>query len=289
MTGFGGARAQTDNVAYDVEIRAVNHRYFKAVVRLPDVWASAEADIEKRLRSQLHRGSITATVRMKITDAQAACQVNAAALDRYVQQLRMVEIEANPTLRIDLGSLLQLPGVCEPPSLDDLCEHTRQTLFELVDRAIDELLGMRTREGEALAVDLRANCDALEQALGTIKDRAPMVLTEYHERLAQRVAELTNAGQVDIDADVLAREVAIYAERSDVAEEITRLSGHLDQFRQAVAGGGAVGRRLDFIAQEMLREANTIGSKSGDAATARAVVDIKTAVDRLKEQVQNAE
>lgn len=198
-------------------------------------------------------------------------------------------MEADPTLRIDLGTLLQLPGVCEPPPLEELMERTRPALMELLDKALAALVAMRRREGGQLRADLARHCDVVEASLAVVGERSPMVVAEYHERLAARVRELLAAGKVQIDQDQLAREVAIFAERCDVSEEITRLGGHLEQFRSAMDSPEPAGRKLDFIAQEMLREANTIASKSNDVQIARAVVEIKTAIDRLKEQVQNAE
>ena len=289
MTGYGSARGQDGGVAYDVEIRAVNHRYLKVVVRLPDVWAAAETEIEKRLRREIRRGSVTVSVRMKVSDDQAAYRVNGAALNRYVDQLRQLEVEANPTMRIDLAALLQLPGVCESPSYDDICEQTRDTLMAVVDEAVGDLVEMRQREGEALADDLLVNCEAVEESLAVVKERAGTVVVDYHARLQDRVAQLLEAAKLELDADSLAREVAVFAERCDVAEEVSRLTGHIEQFRLHAASGEAAGRKLDFIAQEMLREANTIGSKASDTEISRAVVDMKTAVDRIKEQVQNVE
>ena len=289
MTGFGSAKGKADGVEYDVEIRAVNHRYFKASIKLPEAWSSAETDVEARLRRDIQRGSVTVSVRMKVADEQAAYHVNMAALARYVDQLRELEVDGNLTMRIDLGSLLQLPGVCEPPALEDLCVKTHAALMALIDEAVKGLIAMRQREGEALQTDLLANCDMIDEHLASVAERSPLVVSDYHERLHQRVAELAEAGKISLDADVLTREVAIFAERCDVAEEINRLGGHLDQFRKTVNSSEASGRKLDFIAQELLREANTIGSKANDTEIARAVVDIKTAVDRIKEQVQNVE
>ena len=289
MTGFGQAKGQAEGVALNVEIRAVNHRYYKGVIKVPEAYASIESEIDSRLRAQIQRGSLVVTVRMKIPDEQAAHRVNTAALETYVQQLQELETTANPTLRIDLGSLLLLPGVCEPPSLEDLCEKTQSALLELVEQAVAGVVTMREREGEAVKADLAANCDRASEALAAVVERAPKVVEDYHERLRTRVAELLATAGATLDADVLSREVAIFAERCDVAEEINRLGGHLEQFRLVMEDGPSAGRKLDFIAQEMLREANTIGSKANDSEITRAVVEIKTAVDRIKEQVQNVE
>ena len=289
MTGYGSSHGQADGVEYDVEVRAVNNRYFKAVIKLPELWGSIEGDIETLLRRHIARGSVTVTVRMRLTDEQAAYDVNTAALLKYLEQLREAEVEANPTLRIDLAALLQLPGVCQPPSAEALCRNTQDVLMGLVNDAVGAMVAMRQAEGKALVDDLLANCTSIEQSLEVIAERAPGIIQEYHDRLTARVAELTNSAKLELAADMLAREVAIFAERCDIAEEIHRLGGHIAQFREVATSSDASGRKLDFIAQEMLREANTIGSKANDLEIVRAVVDIKTCIDRIKEQVQNVQ
>jgi len=289
MTGFGSSAGRVGGVEYAVEVRSVNNRYFKPVTRLPDSWAGAEVEIERLLRGPLRRGAVTVTVRMKLPDEQAAYRVNTVAMGKYIEQLRPLEIDANPMMRLDLGSLLLLPGACEPPSYDEIVRETRAGLMNLVGEAISALLAMRQQEGKALEQELRHNCDAAEESLSAVARRAPLVLREYHDRLGSRVRELTGAAGVELDKDSLAREVAIFAERCDIAEEISRLAGHMAQFRDTLDGPQPAGRKLDFIAQEMLREANTIAAKANDSEIARAVVEIKTAVDRIKEQVQNVE
>jgi len=289
MTGFGSASGEVDGVRYTVEIRSVNNRYLKTTIKLPDICFGAEARIETALKQRLVRGTVSAIVRMKVSGEDTAHQVNRAALASYLDQLRALRPESDASVRIDLGALLLLPGVCEPPSVAETVLASLDALMGLVDEALAGLLEMRRREGRALLDVLLAQCGEIEAKLTGVIERAPDVVKGYHQRLADRVRELTEAGRVVIDSDALAREVAVFAERSDIAEEIDRLTGHVDQFRQAAQAGGPVGRKLDFIAQEMLREANTIASKANDTEIARAVVDIKTAVDRIKEQVQNAE
>jgi len=289
MTGFGSAAGQVDGVEYAVEVRSVNNRYLKTTIKLPEGLSAVEADIEQLVRGRAQRGTVMLSVRMRLPDDQAACHVNTRVLSDYLDQLRPLEVEANPLLRVDLATLLQLPGVCEPPSIEELLEGTREGLLAIVGEALDGLVEMRRKEGDALKADLLVNCDAVESNLAAVGEAAPQVVLDYQERLTQRVGDLTRAGNVEIDQDQLAREVAIFADRCDVAEEVSRLTGHVEQFRQTVATEGAVGRKLDFIAQEMLREANTIASKAGSGQIARTVVDIKTAIDRVKEQVQNVE
>ncbi len=289
MTGFGSAAAAIDGVEYAVEARSVNNRYFKSVVKLPECFAAAETEVDRRVRSRVQRGTVTLTVRMRVSDDKAAYDVNVEALTRYLDQLRPLEIEANPMLRVDIGALLQLPGVCEPPSYEELVAGTSDRLMKLIDEAIDALVSMREREGGEIGRDLQSNCDEIDRRLQVVGDTAWQVVQSYQQRLADRVADLTAGATVQIDEEHLAREVAVFAERCDVAEEVQRLGAHVAEFRRVMDGPDPAGRKLDFIAQEMLREANTIASKTPDADTARAVVEIKTAIDRIKEQVQNVE
>jgi uncharacterized protein (TIGR00255 family) len=289
MTGFGSASGQVGAVQYAVEMRSVNNRYLKISTKLPESCQGAEGQIERLIRDRVERGTVTCSIRMKVAEEAAVYHVNQVALESYLQQLRELQAEADPSARIDLAGLLQLPGVCEPPQLEEVVRESLPELLEIVGQALEALLEMRRQEGQSLTSHLMDQCDEIAARLDVVARRAPDVVQEYHQRLTQRVQELVDQGRVNIDEESLAREVAIYAERSDIAEEVSRLTAHLQQFRDSSQGDGAVGRKLDFIAQEMLREANTIASKSNDAEIARAVVEIKTAVDRIKEQVQNAE
>ena len=288
MTGFGGAHGKARGIDYSVEARSVNNRYLKAFINLPESWGEAEVEIEKRVRSRIGRGTVNVTVRMKVTEERAAHRVNVPALKQYLDEIKALT-DNDDGIRIDLGAMMLLPGVTEPPVLEDLCGAGRDDLLGLVDAALDALVAMRCDEGKTVEADLREHCGVIEENLTVVTAGAPEVVKAYHERLTARVADLTAEGRADIDEDTLAREVAIFAERCDIAEEISRLGGHVAQFRSILDGDEAAGRKLDFVAQEMLREANTIASKANDAAISRAAVEIKTAIDRIKEQVQNVE
>ncbi len=289
MTGFGNAQLEDDRHAYHVEIRTVNNRYYKAAIHLPDRFSSLESDVDKLLRAKITRGSVVLRIHIKDLSAQAASDLNVEAIQRYVDQLRGVAA-GNEQVQIDLATLALLPGVCQPT---DLSEAEREAAWKsvsgLIHGALEQLLGMRAAEGEALAADLTAQCDQIRASLEVVRTRAPQVLREYHTRVTTRVNELLAATNVTIAGEELAREIAVYADRSDINEEISRLTGHLVQFDKFARSGDPVGRKLEFIAQEMLREANTMGSKTGDPEIAREIIEIKSAVDRLKEQVQNVE
>ncbi len=289
MTGFGAATGEVIGVEFSIETRSVNNRYLKLSLRLPDSLQMLETKIDQLVRTHLQRGSVNLSVRMKVPDSEAAYHVNTVALNSYLEQVKPLEIDANPMLRIDLASLLLLPGVCQPPALDELAERVEEGLLALIGQALDELVKMREVEGKAIVDDLLCNAKLIEDRLADISAKADDVIQLYHDRLRDRVQMLTAKAKLHLDEDTLAREVAIYAERSDIAEEISRLTTHLKEFRKICDSSQPMGRKLDFMAQEMLREANTIASKGGDADIARSVVDIKTAIDRIKEQAANLE
>jgi uncharacterized protein (TIGR00255 family) len=289
MTGFGDAQLEEAGQAYHLEIRSVNNRYFKASLHLPEGLAFLETEVERVLRQRLTRGSVTLRVYVRDLTAAAAQEVNPAAIRAYVEQLQSAA-GGDPRVSIDLATLATLPGVCQPRELsEELREHSWRIVERLTLQALDKLMAMRTTEGRALAADLKVHCERIASHVRIVRERAPRIVEEYRDRLASRVRELLTGSNVQLAADDLLREVAIYADRSDTSEELSRLAAHLEQFEAVSAGPEPAGRKLEFIGQEMLREANTIGSKAGDAQTARSIIEIKSAIDRIKEQIQNVE
>jgi uncharacterized protein (TIGR00255 family) len=289
MTGFGDATAEKDGTHYSVEIRSLNNRFFKPTIKLPENVSGLEPELETMLREQLGRGSITYILKMRSETAEAAYLINTRALEAYLEQLHKIKSPNGP-FNVDLGALLALPGVCqEPRDESDEIERHGPAVRELTVKAIIKLNGMRAREGEALFNDLMKHATVISTNLSEIAKRAPFVIEEYHRRLSQRVNLLISKAELQVNGTDLLKEVAVFAERADISEEIQRLTSHLDAFEQACRTGEHAGRKLDFITQEMLREANTIASKANDAQIARHIVEIKGAIDRLKEQVQNVE
>lgn len=289
MTGFGDAACEKDGTHYAAELRSLNNRYFKAMIKLPDGVAGLEPELESMLREKLGRGSITLTLKMRIDSAQAAYHVNVPALESYITQLRQVK-GLDHIARIDLAALMSLPGVCqEPTEGSDEIEQHGKAIRQLAEQAIAKLMTMRQHEGESLFADLMKHINLIGAHLGQIQLRAPLVIEDYHKRLTQRVNQLLSRSELQLAQQDLSREVAVYAERADISEEIQRLGQHLKAFEQACRADEHAGRKLDFIAQEMLREANTIASKANDSEIAGHIVEIKGAIDRVKEQVQNVE
>ncbi len=289
MTGFGEAHAESNQNEFRVEIRAVNNRYLKCSIRLPEELAQFENEIERLIRQQLVRGSVNYRLSLRDMSPDAAAEINVAVLSRYCEQLASM-VAKHDFVRVDAANLALLPGVMQPREMsDDQRQAAWRVVEQLTKTALHALREMRAVEGAALAADLEANLNLMSAAIDHVRDRAPLVVDEYRSRLHERIKRLLTESSVELAQDDLVREVAVYADRSDISEEIQRLRGHITQFRDAMRGQDAAGRKLDFIAQEMLREANTIGSKSGDAEITRRIVDIKSAIDRVKEQVQNVE
>ncbi len=290
MTGYGEAQGQANGVNYAVEIKTVNNRYYKAIIRLPEAAAFLEEDIEKLLRKNLSRGTVNYVLRLKGVSANTLFNIDEAALKTIVKKLNQVGTSAGVNGTIDIGSLLSLPGILQPTSPGkDAEEKVRKKILEISRQAIDKLKQMRAVEGKALEADLKKCCKAIKKDLERIRARSESVLKEYARKLKRRVDELLAGAKLKLDEETLAREVAVLADRSDISEEMARLVSHLQQFTDICQSDVQAGRRLDFISQEMLREANTIASKAYDAEIIHCVVDIKCHVDRIKEQVQNVE
>ncbi|MFW5653294.1 MAG: YicC/YloC family endoribonuclease [Planctomycetota bacterium] len=293
MTGFGESSNTVDGVHYAVEVRSLNNKFLKAVIRIPDELQGLEPTIDSALRSRLTRGSVTVTLRYSDTTSSAAYEINTEALQTYLDRVLSLSTNKNgKTIDVDLSSLLSLPGVLQPPAnLEHRVERVRPIVEQLLSEACHRLIDMRAREGVLLHEDLHKHRDAIQKRLDRISERSPVVIEEYHQRLKLRVERMLQEVKATVDDGDLVREVAIYAERSDISEEIARLSAHLKQFQDLIDSDDLepVGRTLDFLAQEMLREANTIASKCNDAAISRDIVEVKGAIDRIKEQVQNVE
>jgi len=293
MTGFGEASAGANGVGFTLELRSLNNKFFKLSSRLPDELSALEAELEQALRKSVARGSFVLTVKVRLDEERAASRINENVLLSYLGHLETVRNKVHDqAVNIDLTQLLALPGVLQPAYNDEqVLEEARPVVLGLLEQAMAKLKQMRTVEGVALADDLGTQLDVILDRLSVIRERAPRVIDEYHDKLTKRVGELIAKAELKINEPDLLKEVAVFADRADIAEEITRLTGHVDQFREVIDAEAdePAGRTLDFLAQEMLRESNTIGSKCNDAQISRCVVELKSAIDRIKEQVQNVE
>jgi len=279
-----------NSVTYIVEIKTVNNRYFKAKIKLPETTAFLEEDIEKFLRKNLSRGMATYVLRLKGASASVLYDIDETALRAYMEKLGRIASAAGIKHPIDTAHLLTVPGILTPILPDEeKAEQVKSKVLSITQEAMEKLKQMRSAEGAALAADLNSHCEAIKQDLKQIRTHSRVVLAEYSKKLKKRVNELLAEAKLKLDEETLARETAVFADRSDISEEIARLDSHLEQFAESSRANTQVGRRLEFISQEMLREANTIASKASDSKIIRCVLDIKCRIERIKEQVQNIE
>ncbi|MEO7042660.1 MAG: YicC/YloC family endoribonuclease [Gemmatimonadaceae bacterium] len=290
MTGFGAAEGTVGASRVSVEIRAVNHRFFNPAIKLPGRMAVWEGDVREALRKRFSRGHVSLSARIA-RDAERGLVINEEKVAAYVQQLNTLKNRFGLAGEVDIATVMRLPDVIGSAD-DDSAETTEgsvEQLLAIVHDASNGLDLMRNAEGTRIAEFLREHLRIVEEALARVRERAPARLVEQHKRLQSSVKEL--AGTVAVDPQRLAQEIAILADRMDITEELNRFGAHITAFRSAIdeKSGSAVGKRLGFLIQEMLREANTTGSKANDAAILTDVVLIKEELERLREQSENVE
>jgi uncharacterized protein (TIGR00255 family) len=292
MTGYGEARYQSDTLTLAIELRALNNRYLKVSVRAADPYHLLEPEFEKVIRRTVRRGTLQVHLRCERQFSPQDYRINTTALRSYVSQLRTAWDELGLPERGDvlLAQVLSLPGVVPEPGNQTFDLHADWPLMQRVlDEALAQLQAMRQEEGRAMAQELLQNRDTIAAHLEQIRGRIPLVTTQFRDRLYERVRSLLAEHDVVIDRSDLIKEVSVFAERSDIAEEVVRLASHLDQFQEMMNDPESPGRKLEFLTQEMFREANTIGSKASDIDISRHVVEIKGTLEKIRELVQNIE
>lgn len=288
MTGFGAGEIATGAGRYGVEIRSVNHRFCDVVVRIPRDLSPLEDRVRAIVQGRVFRGRVdVAVVRDDYGRRPRTVKADATLAKAYVDALDGLRQTLSIPGGVDLSLLLSLPDLVKIEEEKEDVEASWPAVERGVTTALDRLIAMRDAEGARLGTDLLERLSRLERLAEAIADRAPRVVEDYHARLGRRAQEL--AGGVALDPGRLAAEVALFADRSDIAEEVTRFRSHLVQFRATLGGTGAVGRTLEFIVQEMGRETNTIGSKANDLEITRHVIAVKGELESLREQIQNVE
>ena len=288
MTGYGSAEIERDGQRVTAEIRSVNHRYCEVACRAPRVVAAFEDQIRQLVQERYSRGKFNLTIGWTgAGEAGEVLRLNEAVADRYVGLLQQLRERYRLDSAIDVHTLAALPDLFtwEHDALSD--EDTWALLKQLILAACDNMEAMKAREGQALARDFEQRLKIVRQQLDLVSERGPLRPAEAKTRLMSRLQMLLD--DVEIDPIRLAQEVALMADRLDTTEECVRLAAHIDQFRSLIAGSELAGRKLNFLLQEMNREANTIASKSNDVTMTRAVIVIKEETERLREQVQNVE
>jgi uncharacterized protein (TIGR00255 family) len=290
MTGFGEAKEVVAGVHVAAELRSVNNRHFKLTLRAPDAWLRFEPEWERLLREKITRGTVTLTLRADRAANVGGMQVNTPLLMAYYQQLTAAARQLGAQPPPDIAVVASLPGVIDSHDWAAADPETAAPdLDRLIRSVVDRYQTFRVAEGQAMATELLGHGAVIVREVDRVAEFAPQVGQEYRRKLQQRLEEALKDTGVSVDQDHLIREVALYTDRADITEEIVRLRSHLDQFQQLFQAAGSQGRKLDFLCQEMFREANTIGSKANHVGVSHAAVEIKTAIERMREIVQNVE
>lgn len=283
MTAFSRVAATDEQSELVWELRSVNHRYLEAHFRLPEEMRVLEPQIRERLARRLGRGKIDCALRYKSKGTAGRLQINQVLADQVLLAAAKLHQDMPGAEPARVMDVLNWPGILEPvkPNLGP----AQQAAAELLEQAIDELVQTREREGERLQELISARCQSMREQVERARIRMPQVLEQLRERLRNRLAELSG----DLDSDRLEQEMVMMAQRLDVDEEMDRLNTHLDEVESVLQRDEPVGRRLDFLMQELNREGNTLGSKSADSETTAISVEMKVLIEQMREQVQNCE
>ena len=289
MTGYGRGSADGENFSVSVDLKTVNNRFLDVHLRLNGELAALEPLIKRQINSRLSRGRVDVTISFEKT-AQTAYELNRPLISGYVNALREMQKEFSIAGDLDINVLARLPGALQP-TRDALSDEVIAGIEKALTAALDELERMRAQEGETLRKEMAERIEKIEALVPTIEAAAAGLVDAYRARLQKRIGELLsrNGQLVEIDPARLAQEVAYLSDRSDVSEEMVRLRSHLTQFRDALNSTSETGKMLDFLLQELNREANTTLSKSTDLSIKEAALAIKAEVEKLREQVQNVE
>ncbi|MGI6113501.1 MAG: YicC/YloC family endoribonuclease [Mahellales bacterium] len=288
MTGYGRGEKRSGDREVVVEIKTLNHRYTDFNIRMAKHLNFLEEDIKKHVQKLVFRGRIEVYINFRNGCSQPQkLSVNGSLAGEYIKVLKHIADHYNAELKLDAQTIAQYPDIINVEEVPEDEDALRGIIFSALDEALDNLIAMRSREGSQMKDDIIMRLDAIEAMVDAIDKRSPEIVKEYRDKLNKRIQELI--GQVELDQARLVNEVAFFAERSNITEELTRLHSHLIQIRSALESNEPVGRKLDFIIQEMNREVNTIASKSGDIDIINMVVGIKTELEKIREQVQNIE
>jgi uncharacterized protein (TIGR00255 family) len=288
MTGFGSASLRERRMDIDVEVRSVNHRFLTIKISVPDSLSRWEAEIEQLVRARLGRGSVTVSVSVKTPRDPETSLPDVKTFKAYAKQLKDIQKAIGLKGEIRMEDLLSIPSLWSNGAAEG-DEDLWPRVKKLLPKALDQLVETREREGEKIAGAFKNHLESIEARLTKVQSRVPVVVESYQKRLDDRIQQLlTQRGLEAAKLDIV-KEVAIHADRCDTSEEIQRLRAHIGEFRKIVAQKGQLGRRLDFLTQEMGRETNTIASKANDGEIAASAVDMKAELEKIKEQVENVE
>jgi uncharacterized protein (TIGR00255 family) len=288
MTGFGQGEASNQEWSVKVEMKSVNHRYLDLWLRIPKQYSLLEEPIRMLIQEEMSRGRVEVSVNIEeFGDRQRNVRINKPLLNGYLAALETIQQELGIKESIQLDHILQLPDLLELEEPDVNWDSLQETVLKAVRTALDELEAMRRNEGYQLSQDILMKISLIERHVDRISEIAPAVVQDYRERLKERLGDLLDG--TTITEERFVGEVALFADKCSIDEELVRLRSHIQQFRQSIEKESPVGRKLDFLLQEMNREINTIGSKGNNVGIAGLVVDVKSELEKIREQVQNIE
>jgi uncharacterized protein (TIGR00255 family) len=287
MTGYGRAQAMNEEVSFVVEIQSINKRQSEIILNVPEPFASTEPDLRQIVERRIHRGRVTANVSAKPKSAALQPSLDLVIARAYLLEFQRLQRELSLPGQVTIDTLLRLPGVVVAPQPDLSSASQRDLLIETFTQAVEAMYAMRQTEGEALSRDLIARIKLVEGVLGDVRNLGPRATERYRAQLHERLVKAHI--EIGIDDERMAKEIAIFAERSDFSEELTRLLSHLEQFLITSRKEEPIGRTLEFLCQEVGRELNTLGAKANDAEISMLVVQCKAEMEKIREQVQNVE
>lgn len=288
MTGYGSGKAELGGKTFTVEIKSVNSRYSDFSIKMPRIYTFLEDPVRKAASARINRGKVDIYINVESSgDDDSVVKVNEALAREYLDGLRLISSALQIPSNATAETFLRIPDVFTVDKADEDEALILETVLDALSIALDGFDSMRIAEGEKLAGDLREHLGVILNATGEVEKRSPEIVTEYRTRIEERMRDIL--GNATYDESRLLTEVAIFADKVNVNEETVRLKSHVDQFSKMLDEGGSVGRKIDFLIQEMNREINTIGSKSNDLDVARIVIDVKAEIEKLREQIQNVE
>ena len=288
MTGFGKAEELTHEYKIAVEIRSVNHRYFDLSIKMPKRFSKFEADIRKLVKEYVQRGKIDlCIVYESYTDTYSKLILNEDILDQYVAHAKHIEEKYGIKNEMHMSSLLRFPEIITVSNSEETAEHIWLQVRDCIVKALEEFVAARSLEGDHLHKDLRDKLENLLKNTQAIEERVPLLMERYHNKLKEKISALLE--ESNIDESRIITEVAIYADKISIDEELVRLKSHIKAVERELEAGENIGRKVDFISQELNREANTILSKSDDIDISNRAIELKTCIEKIREQIQNIE
>lgn len=288
MTGFGQANGGRSPFKWSIELRSWNHRFFECSTRLPNVLSGLDERIRDLIHSQIKRGKITVSIVLKSKSNESnGLVLDQKKIDFYIKTMRKIQKKHRLDDSLSIGALMSVPNLFMMNNKEYTIDQYWNSLKPVLDEAIKNLIHAKAKEGAALTKDMKKRTDVILHAIRNVKELSEKEPGERRNRLKERLQELVQ--NVQVDSGRLEQEIAFLAERSDITEELVRMEHHLDYFKKSIAGSGEIGKKLDFIAQELNREANTIASKAQSSQIAEEVIKIKSELEKIREQVQNIE